>query len=541
MRVVFLPNNILQEVAAGSNLLDAISSAGIVLDGSCRGMGRCGCCRVQIVSGDAGQPDGAEQKIFTDAELAEGWRLACRVTVSQSLRVLLPTLTNADHRKTGLVFIPEDFRPEGTETGLGVAFDIGTTTVVGMVWQLATGRLIDIEAMTNPQSVYGADVISRINFCGEAAGNLQVLQRKVVDCCNTLLATMAARSNFAPAAIHRAVAVGNTTMSHLFLGAEPSTLAESPFAPAFRGPQERLSGQLGLALAGDGVVRVLPNIAGHVGSDIVAGLLTCRLPERPGTNLFLDMGTNGEVVFRDENCFLACSTAAGPAFEGAAIFQGMRAADGAIEGVEIGEEQLILQVIGGGKPRGICGSGLIDGIACMLELGVIDRGGRLLDAAAAAKRQLPAWIQQRLTRRDGMPVFLLWQGEAGEEVVITQKDVREVQLGKGAIASGVNILLQVAGKTAAQLDHIYLAGAFGNYIRKESALAMGLLPEIGVEKIVSVGNAAGAGASMALLSQTEREKLLLQIQEVRHVELAQYPGFQEEFMRSMGFPQVRNQ
>ncbi|MEG2212605.1 MAG: ASKHA domain-containing protein, partial [Clostridiales bacterium] len=335
MRVTFLPNHIIQETPAGANLLDLISRAGIVIDGSCRGQGRCGCCRVQIVSGDAGMPDVAERKTLSAEDLAAGYRLACRVTVNDHLRVVLPNMTNADARKTRLVFMPEDFQPENGGPGLGAAFDIGTTTVVCMVWDLAEGRLVDIEAATNPQSVYGADVISRINYCGEATANLAQMQRLVTECFNGMLKQICRRSHLERQSIVQAVVVGNTTMSHLFLGANPATLAEAPFAPAFSGPQQRRAGDLGIEIAVDAPVLVLPNIAGHVGSDIVAGLMTSRLMDMPGCNVFIDMGTNGEVVLSDHGHSLACSTAAGPAFEGAAIFQGMRAASGAIEAVSI--------------------------------------------------------------------------------------------------------------------------------------------------------------------------------------------------------------
>ncbi|MCR4962380.1 MAG: ASKHA domain-containing protein [Firmicutes bacterium] len=539
MRVVFLPNNIVQEVEPGTNLLDAISAAGITIDGSCRGLGRCGCCRVQIMTGRCAPPDAAEQKVLSRDELAQGWRLACRVAVEDNLRLLIPNLTNADRRKTGLVFIPEDFVPDGAAGGLGAALDIGTTTMVGIVWQLSDGRLVDIEAMTNPQSVYGADVITRINFCGEAPENLQLMQDKVTGCFKQMLMQMSQRSGFAMENIRKAVVVGNTTMSHLFLAADPSNLAELPFSPAFTGPQLRCGQELDLGLSDTTPVLVLPNIAGHVGSDIVAGLLTCRLLQRSGLNLFIDLGTNGEVVLADNGNAWACSTAAGPAFEGAAIFQGMRAAGGAVEKVVFTEDGLQLQVIDGEEPRGICGSGLIDAIACLVTAGLIDRSGRLLKREAAEKAGIKPWLTQRLVLRQNMPCFLLWQGGDGKELLITQKDIREVQLGKGAIACGVKMLLAIAGKEAAQLDKVFLAGAFGNYVDKASALTIGLLPDVPQDRIISVGNSAGAGASMALLSDREKDEIIEQIKGIHHVELAQVEGFQDSFMSCMYFAKAK--
>ncbi len=535
MRVTFLPNQTVHEGKVGENLLHLISAAGIVIDGSCKGLGRCGCCRVQIIGGDAGEPDAAERKMFSAKELAEGWRLACRITVNDHLRVLLPQLANADQRKKNLLFIPDDFQDDGRCGGLGAAFDIGTTTVVAMVWQMDNGRLVDIEAATNPQSVYGADVISRINFCGEKRENLYIMQSKVVDCCNDMLKMMAERSRFSLTEVREAVVVGNTTMSHLFLAASPQTLAESPFTPAFYGCQRRLARELGLCIYPDAEITVLPNIAGHVGSDIVAGLLTSRLLWRQSLNLFIDMGTNGELVLADGQEAWACSTAAGPAFEGAAIYHGMRAAEGAIEGVALEQDDIVLQVIGGGKPRGICGSGLIDGMAALITSGLVEKNGRLALPSAAAAKGIPETLIKRLETRNQMPVFVLWQGENGQEVVITQKDIREVQLGKGAIASGIQILLERAGKKLSDLDKLYVAGAFGNYIKKESAVAIGLLPPVPLEHIVSLGNSAGAGAAMALLSRMERERIMQEIATIQHVELAQTEGFQDKFMGAMAF------
>ncbi|MEG2213422.1 MAG: ASKHA domain-containing protein, partial [Clostridiales bacterium] len=197
---------------------------------------------------------------------------------------------------------------------------------------------------------------------------------------------------------------------------------------------------------------------------------------------------------------------------------------------------ITLDVIDDVKPMGICGSGLIDAIACMLKSGLINSAGRLLDQETAAKKQVHPRLVDKLCKHQGMPAFILWEGETGEQVLITQKDIREVQLGKGAIFSGIKIMLQIVGKTLADVEKIYLAGAFGNYIKKESALVIGLMPNIGVDDIISIGNSAGAGASMALLSQEECQRIISKVQSIDHVELAEFAGFQDEFMRAMAFP-----
>lgn len=424
----------------------------------------------------------------------------------------------------------------------GVAFDLGTTTIMGSLHDLSSGETLAVEAATNPQNVYGADVISRITYAASGgAAARERLQRKLTGALNEIIAALIRGTGVASGEIYEAVAVGNTTMSHLFLGVDPTYLAPAPFVPAFRGPVILEAAELGLAMNPGARVTVLPNIAGYVGSDTVGVILSTGLERRGNRCAVIDIGTNGELALSAGGRLLTCSTAAGPAFEGAQIMHGMRAANGAIEEVRIDGDNISLKVIGDVSPRGICGSGLIDATAALLESGVIRPSGRLVDPETTGK-QLPPGLRSRLRPIKGGFAFVLAEGGrtfTGEDILVTQADLRELQLAKGAIRAGLQILLKDAGLNETDLDEILLAGAFGNYIRKESARAIGLLPALPLERINAIGNAAGRGARMALISRTERERALALPGGIEHVELSTRSDFRDAFIKALPFGSAR--
>ncbi len=442
-------------------------------------------------------------------------------------------------RKKRLTNLPEGFVPDAPRQGesrFGIAFDIGTTTVVGMLWDLSENRLVDMIAKTNPQSRYGADVISRITWSSENPENLKQMQRLIIDCFNEMLDTFTVQYQIETAYIQKATVVGNTTMSHLFLGYDAKTLAVSPFSPAFTGPVSRTAEELGLHMEPAAEVAVLPNIAGHVGSDIVAAMIAAGIRETPGITLAIDIGTNGEIVLGGKKRMLTCSTAAGPAFEGARIYQGMRAAEGAIEKVEISGGEVRLKIIGNKAPVGICGSGLIDAVAQMLDAGLVSFKGNLISGEEALAKGVNPELAGRLRKGGNGNEFVLAWREKDEDIVLNQKDIREVQLAKGAIFGGIKVLLECLETKTEELDEILLAGAFGSYIDKRSALRIGLLPNVGLAKIRHIGNAAGVGACMALLSSEAGKQAELLSREVEHVELALHPSFEKEYLLGMYFP-----
>ncbi len=418
----------------------------------------------------------------------------------------------------------------------GVAVDIGTTTVVIMLWNAASAEMMDIFAATNPQGAYGADVISRITFVMEKEENLDIIHKTIIDCINKAVSGFEETAGISRKNIYQMSVVGNTTMSHIFLGVNPAQLAVAPFTPVFTAPVDMTAKELDLAICPDAEVHVAANIAGHVGSDITAGIITTDLMQCDKGHLFIDIGTNGEIVLTGNGRAVACSTAAGPAFEGSSIKQGMRAARGAIERVDILEDAVAIETIGDTVPIGICGSGIIDAVGEMIRVGIVDKSGRLLSREKLAKKGLNENILRHIKEGEKANDFVLYFSKDGKsDVVITQKDVREVQLAKAAISAGITIMMKEIGIEKDQVTKISIAGAFGNYIRNISAINIGLLPKIDEEKIFSLGNSAGIGASMILLSRESKEEAQKVAREIEHIELAARSDFQDQYMMAMMF------
>lgn len=443
---------------------------------------------------------------------------------------------NAADRKARMLIYPADFKGDGVQ-GLGAAFDIGTTTVVGMLWDLKDGVQIAAVAKANPQMEFGADVISRIAYCGNDNIRLRILREKIVSCIDEMLQQLCEKADRRTEDINRINICGNTAMSHLFAGYQVKSLATAPFVPAYEGSleleaREALAHDIelfaesktegSLKLNQKARLTLLPNIAGHVGGDITAGMIAAEVLG-DGLTVFIDIGTNGEIVLADGNNVLACSTAAGPALEGASIRHGMRAANGAIERVRIVNGQVKIETVGGVPAAGICGSGLIDAIAQMLEAGLIDETGRIMDdknpEVIRGER-----AEKRIVLTD-MP----------EEIAVTQKDIRQVQMAKAAIAAGIQILLKEADRDVDDIDRVVIAGAFGNHIDIDSAVRIGLIPKVSRKKIVMAGNTAGAGVSMTLLSQAAMNLAKKLPGMVKHVELASDKDFQSTYLREMYF------
>jgi len=424
-----------------------------------------------------------------------------------------------------------------TEQFYGVAFDIGTTTIMGSLLDLKKAEVIAVAATTNPQNIYGADVISRINHASQGDDELKQLQDKVIDAANDIVKDLLKQTKIARDRIYEIVAVGNTTMSHLFMGIDPTYLAPAPFIPAYRRALEVEASELGLMINPSGRVTFLPNIAGYVGSDTVGVILATNMDQRKDNCVAIDIGTNGELALVSNGKVMACSTAAGPAFEGAQIKQGMRAAAGAVEAVSYKNGKIEISTIDDVPAIGICGSGLIDSAAALLNAGLIEPSGRFVNPEENPEK-IPEQFIDRLRKGEGGYEFILVpaeETEINEDIVLSQGDLRELQLAKGAIYAGLKILLKEAQISEEDLDEVLLAGAFGNYVRKESALIIGLLPQIPPEKITAVGNAAGDGARMALASSTIRKRALALPDIVNHLELSTRPDFQDIFVDALAY------
>lgn len=433
-----------------------------------------------------------------------------------------------------LAFIGGDSKPRC----LAAAFDIGTTTLAASLVDLEDGREVARASRLNPQVNFGDDVLARIVYAGGAPAQLDRLHRDVIRAVNEMLVELSQQAKARVDEIYEVVFAGNTTMQHLLLGIDPSPIGVTPFTPALSGPFEAPAADLGIHAHSNAPCCVFPVISGYVGGDTVAGMVATRLhaAERPA--LFMDIGTNGEIVVSTEDRLVATSCAAGPAFEGARIAHGMRAAAGAIEAVHI-EEDVAYKVIGGEKPLGLCGSGLIDLVAELLRLGVISQTGALLSADETSSK-LPSAVRRRIRWFEDEVGFALVEAEHAQlphPIVLYQRDVRQVQLATAAVRSAVRILLERTGLQAGQLKHVLIAGAFGNYIRCVNAQRIGLLPpEVEGSRVDFVGNTSLAGARLAALSDGVWREAHTLARNTMHVDLSLDPNFQDTYVESLFFP-----
>lgn len=498
VKIELLPLGRSFEVERGAPLQDFLFTHGVEFP--CGGRGRCKGCKVRVVAGELPVSVEDRQRL-SDVELSEGWRLACRGRATDDLRIDLAQweatiLTD----ETVFAFTPQE--------GLGIAVDLGTTTLVAQLLDLQTGHVLAVRTALNSQARFGADIMSRIDFAVMRDGKSR-LENTIRDQLGQLTNELLRAAGADAPRLRRIVIVGNTVMHHLFCGLSVEPLSRVPFESPSPGPQVLRAGDLGWKIAPQTPVQFLPCLGSFVGGDLLAGVLATKLHEQDRLTALVDLGTNGEIVLGNREKILCTSTAAGPAFEGARISAGMRAATGAISEVSIRDGELQCHVIGGGAPRGICGSGLVDAAACALELGRLKPNGRL---AGHDVLQLQAPVQ------------------------LIQTDIRELQLAKGAIAAGLRILLQQWGAPPEDLARIYLAGAFGNYINIESARRIGLL-EGPAEKIQPAGNTALLGAKLALFNLTkDGADYAGVLRKVRHVNLNEDPHFHEVFVECMTFP-----
>jgi uncharacterized 2Fe-2S/4Fe-4S cluster protein (DUF4445 family) len=407
---------------------------------------------------------------------------------------------------------------------LGLAVDLGTTKIAAYLVDLQDGRTLASLGTMNPQIAYGEDLIARIVYANRGLAEATQLQELVVETVNHVAADMCDRVGADSADIVEAVVVGNTAMHHLFVRLPVAQLARAPYAPAVRSALDVKARDMGLRIAPGAYVHLLPNIAGYVGADHVAMLLATELARAEGVILALDIGTNTEICLAHQGVLTSVSCASGPAFEGAHIRHGMRAAEGAIERARWVDGRIEYQTIGGGPPVGLCGSGILDVLAQLVQAGVVDRRGRMGERA----RVRGVGVQREFVLIDED------EQEAGRPAItFTQGDVRELQLAKGAMRAGIDVLLAANGLMAEDIDQIVIAGAFGTYIDVASAIAVGMLPALPLDRFRQVGNAAGTGARLALLSRSKRAEAEAIGRYVRYVELAQDPRFRKIFAQAM--------
>ena len=599
LEVTYLPFDRTTRVPPGTTVFSAAHWIGLPIDSTCGGRGTCGKCKVRVIRGRQ-DPETADHRQLRPQEIADGWRLSCQARIYEDMTCEVPQLLRVpkaatmglgrlvildpnvrkvylelseptmDDQRSDVARLKEALTTEGhdmvagvavlrtlptvfREAGFhvtavlagehlvavepgdttgecyGVAFDVGTTTLVGTLMNLRTGMAASVLSTLNGQAPFGADVISRISHGMNGPGAIQELQEAVVTTMNTILDELYRESGVLPAQTYEAVVVGNVTMLHLLLGIDPTPLSMSPFTPAFMDQLSVEARELGLRIHPHGYVQTLPALGAYVGADIVAGVLATGIVREDKLRVFVDVGTNGEIVLGTAQRALATAAPAGPAFEGSQIKCGMRATVGAIEGVQLGD-RVELQVIGGDVPaEGICGSGLVDAVAQLLLTGLLDHSGRLRTRGDVAGHPLA----DRLIEIDGVRAFLLADG-----VYLTQRDIRELQFAKGSIATGIKVLMDILGVKAADLDQVLLGGSFGSYLNPESAKIIGLVPPVDVDRIIAVGNSAGEGAKIALLSYRERQVAFELPSRIEYVELSGRSDFNDSFVSVLGFPQL---
>lgn len=458
-------------------------------------------------------------------------------------RQLPKTLRTNDWKVTAVLVGDEliGVEPHDTRAKMfGLALDIGTTTVVGAIVDLNSGAVAAVKSALNSQAPMGADVISRVSHTMMNADGLTGLQSRIVGTINTLVDELLLMCDVSRAHIYEAVAVGNATMLHLLLGIDPEAIAVAPFIPTLLESVTLPAAEIGLKLFPHARLSTLPHLGAYVGADIVAGVLATGIARNKDekVRLLIDVGTNGEIVLGSVNRTCATAAPAGPAFEGAQIKCGMRASDGAIEGVRI-DDDVHLQLIGNAtRPLGICGSGLVDVVAELVRCGLVDESGKLLRPDEAQSRGIPPKLVTRLLEdSSGVRAFLLSAPE--DNIILTQPDVRALQFAKGAIAAGVQVLMQYMGISVDDLHEVLLAGSFGSYINPASARLIGLVPWIPIDRIAAVGNSAGEGAKIALLNYREREAAKRIPDFIEYVELSGRSDFNDIFTLTLGFPAAK--
>jgi uncharacterized 2Fe-2S/4Fe-4S cluster protein (DUF4445 family) len=457
------------------------------------------------------------------------------------LRTLPSTLREAKGEVTVVTFRETPIaveRGDTTAMAFGLAIDVGTTSVVTSLLELGSGEVMASVSSLNPQATFGGDLMSRIAFAQWNASNLRKLQSRILGLLNQQIDELVARTGVLPQWIYKVTVVGNTCMHHILLGIDPTYVGLSPYTAVLRHGLVLPARALHLKVNPEARVCCLPIVAGFVGADAVGAALAMRLDEGDRIRAVVDIGTNGEVVMGTGARLIACSAPAGPALEAAQIRHGMRGAVGAIDRVWLEDGDLRYHVLGETAPQGICGSGLIDAVAAALDAGLIDWTGLIQLERRGA---FPEPLARRLVARGEERLLVLvppGESAGGGEITVSQEDVRQVQLAKGAIASGIRMLQHLLRIDDDALAELMLAGGFGNYLSIRSAVRIGLIPALPAERIRYVGNAAVLGAQLALLSEPERARAERLARAIEHVSLATHPDFQDLFVEAMSFPRA---
>lgn len=594
VEVAFQPIGRRIDAQVGDTLLDAAQRAGVALSAVCGGAGICGDCRVRVQRGAISALNETERDLLAEADLAGGLRLACQTVIEGAGEIVVdvpadslsapqrsqvegeeiplavePVVAMIDlhveppsiHNLAGdwervqgidpagwhatapvLAQLPDMARAHGWQVRLigrgreavaflppgtapvGFAVDVGTTGLAAYLVDLVTGATLGLAGATNPQIAYGEDVMARLTLAMREPEGGARLQVSIIDGLNELLHEVCRRAQVRRDQVVDVVLVGNTAMHHLLLGLPVAQLGSAPYVPAVSAAVTTPARALGLDVAEGAALYMPPNVAGFVGADHVSMLLATATAEQPGVTLSLDIGTNTEISLNAHGSLWCCSTASGPAFEGAHIRDGMRAADGAIERLIWQDGTLHWMTINHAPPVGLCGSGILDAVAVL-------RAGGILGPTGAMHRDRPGVHAE--TVNPWYEIVPARQSGHGRAVAISRADVNEVQLAKAAIRAGIKLLVEQAGLTEADIDRVIVAGAFGNYIDLENAIAIGMFPPLPLDRFHQVGNAAGIGAKRLLINAPERQRAAAVVARLNYIELTNHPDFTDRFSQAV--------
>jgi uncharacterized 2Fe-2S/4Fe-4S cluster protein (DUF4445 family) len=595
--IAFQPLGLRDQFSKKQSILECAQKMGIDLVSLCGGNGTCGKCKVQVIKGDASAPTQNEQDALTHEAISHGYHLACQTFAKSDMVVHVPAeslsaLQRLQVEGMEIPFTPDpliqsydlipaapslsdlrgdDIRVMDTlaeqhgvycdtmdeallhalspalrsynwhvsasvrgdevisvnapgKRNLGMAVDLGTTKVAGYLVDLQTGETLTAKGVMNPQIAYGEDVIARIVHAQKSPEDARTLQQKVIETLNTLSHELCREIACQQDEIQEMMVVGNTAMHHLLLNLPVRQLAKAPYVPAMSGAVDIKARHLGLVASKGAYVHLLPNIAAFVGADHVAMLEGCQAWDVEGPLLAIDIGTNTEISLAVHGDLTSVSCASGPAFEGAHISHGMRAAPGAIDHFQLADGQITYHTIQRTRPKGICGSGIFDVLAQLFLNRVIDPGGRIIQGHPR--------VHDNQNKRE----FLIVDNKDnpdGSIISITQEDVRELQLAKAAIQTGIDVLLKDRGLAHEDVAEIIVAGAFGNYLDLSSVIAIGMFPDIPLGRFRQVGNAAGVGAKITLVSKERRKAVQALTRKIRYIELAGFPGFNDIYMKAI--------
>ena len=561
-KILIKPTDKIIEIDENTNVMDSLLHNNINMDNNCLGHGTCGKCKVKLLSGNVNPITKQELSLLSKYDMENSIRLSCFLFPKSDITIELAQQNNDEMSITAFGFLPEfslgtpslnkEYNPANnstlvkynktiisTEKGntsdniFGIALDIGTTTVVMSLVNILTKQEISTEVSINTQVKYGQDVITRISYSNDNGEiGITSLKNEIISLINNMINEICAKSNINSDNIYEIAVSANTTMLHMLLGISAFSLAHSPYKPVFTNAQTTNAYKLGININSKGILYCLPSISAFVGADIVSGIYASNFYKASGNSLFIDIGTNSEIVLNSNGSLYCCSCAAGPALEGMNISCGVKACTGAIEEITVNNDEIIIKTIGNSAPIGLCGSGIISSIGQLVKNRIIKNNGQIRKHSEYKESDLFFQFAQDRLSADNKTICI---ADSNPPINITQKDIRQVQLAKGAILAGIHSLLETSEIDFTQIDKVFIAGQFGLHLSAKSLVECDIIPEILSDKIIYVGNTSKSGAILALLSYEAKQIMSNIAASAKYIELSTLNTYQEKFIKCLNF------